>query len=316
MSSQPRVFAIIPTYNSDLDLERCVESLQQAEVHQIIIVDSASQIVSDVSRSRIMAGAKNVQLHPLPNNVGFGAAVNFGALAAGYREDDLLLVMNPDIVLEPFALKEMVAFLDQHPSSIVSPRILTGSGRKSREWSGESHIDSRAGRVSLRNSRTPAVGGGPDTTPITFVVGATFMLGGRTWLELEGFREDFFLYWEDADLSMRALKKGIEMWGLLHTTAWHRVGASRSKEDSLGGRPLHYFYYMARNRLWLFLPELSLSRLMLGRGFLPFVYPFFRALRDGKGSMAKLHAAAMGVADGVSGDTRHEAHFRPGIERN
>ena len=58
--------------------------------------------------------------------------------------------------------------------------------------------------------------------------------------------DDFFMYSEDADYSIRIIKNGFNIKYIPQSKIWHKVSSSSGGESS----PLS-LYYMERNRLYL-----------------------------------------------------------------
>src|ERR1017187_3022582 len=97
-----RCSAIIVTYNSGTSIGPCLEALAREDCG-IVIVDNASHDET-VQRVEEFVAWHPVRLVANPENLGFAAAVNQGA-----REStgDVLLVLNPDAIAEPGAVKAL-----------------------------------------------------------------------------------------------------------------------------------------------------------------------------------------------------------------
>lgn len=97
---------IIPTYNQETFLRRCIESIRRftAEPYEVIVVDNGSQ-------DGTLAYCRNqrLMLVSLPNNRGFPAACNVGLQVAS---SDRLLLLNDDTEAVPHWLTEMNRCLD------------------------------------------------------------------------------------------------------------------------------------------------------------------------------------------------------------
>src|SRR5690606_32391885 len=64
------------------------------------------------------------------NNVGFGVANNQGMWAAATKQPRYYFLLNPDTVLQPDSLKELVTCLDQQPDGgMATSRLVYGDGR-------------------------------------------------------------------------------------------------------------------------------------------------------------------------------------------
>jgi N-acetylglucosaminyl-diphospho-decaprenol L-rhamnosyltransferase len=127
---------------------------------------------------------------------------------------------------------------------IISPLILHGDRSAPLIDFAGGHIDWRRGATIHVLRGKPASAAGSGLRPTTFVTGAAPMMKAETWKALSGFREDYFLYWEDADLSLRAERLGLRSAVDLDAPAWHSDSGS-SDED---GRSRSYYWHIARNR--------------------------------------------------------------------
>ncbi len=146
-------------------------------------------------------------------NVGYGAGHN---LALWRSDSDFHLVLNPDVLLEEDTLSEGLAFLTAHPEvGLVAPAARDGAGRPqylckdyptvldlalrgfAPGWL-RRRFRTRLGRYELRDRIGDAVLWDPP------IASGCFMLCRRDALDrIEGFRPDYFLYFEDFDLSLR-----------------------------------------------------------------------------------------------------------------
>ena len=154
-----------------------------------------------------------VELLSGQGNVGYGAGHNLAFYRAGGA---VHLILNPDVLVEEDALSEGLAFLAAHPEAgLVAPAARDGEGRRQylckryptvldlalrgfapawlrRRW------QTRLGRYELRDQTNDGVLWDPP------IASGCFMLCQRLALEqVEGFRPDYFLYFEDFDLSLR-----------------------------------------------------------------------------------------------------------------
>ena len=86
-----RVAIVVVTYNSALEIGKCLDSIAELAETEIVVVDNLS-----VDRTRAEVTARGITLIANPANVGFAAAVNLGvrATTAPY-----LLLLNPDACL-------------------------------------------------------------------------------------------------------------------------------------------------------------------------------------------------------------------------
>lgn len=185
----------------------------------------------------------------LPRNDGFGAGANEGAsraLALGARS---LLFLNPDAVITASAVAHLDAASRESPWALISPTILRPDGST---WFAGGALDLRTGRTLSRPPRAR------DSSESGWITGACLTTSRELWDRLDGFDTDYFLYWEDVDLSFRATAVGAELRVLNDVFAVHAEGGT---QESIAG-PLseNYYYYNIRNRLLFAHRNLSVAR--------------------------------------------------------
>ena len=151
-------------------------------------------------------------------NVGYGRGHN---LAIGSSRSEYHLVLNPDVVLEPDALLEALRFLRRYPEvALLAPEVRGEDGQLQylcRRYpsvlvlllrgfappSVRRRFAKRLDHYELRDRLEE-----PVVRPVPLASGC-FMLARREPLAaIGGFSSDYFLYFEDYDLSMRLHRLG------------------------------------------------------------------------------------------------------------
>jgi N-acetylglucosaminyl-diphospho-decaprenol L-rhamnosyltransferase len=179
---------------------------------EIVCVDNAS--TDDLS-----AALRGLVVHRIGNaeNLGFGRACNIGAAAAS---GEYLLFINPDVRLATDAVEVLLEAAERYPEcSVFVPRTSTVDGRL---WLREESEVERLSGVQLP-ARIREVWG---DCCVRFVNGGVFMIKRALFLDLGGFDEDIFLYFEDDDLSHRLLQRSEPMILVSEAHAIHDVGTS------------------------------------------------------------------------------------------
>jgi GT2 family glycosyltransferase/glycosyltransferase involved in cell wall biosynthesis len=216
---------------------------------RIVVVDNRST-AAERSATQLLAARHGWDLVEMPDNRGFGAAVNAGIAAARDHGCASFLLLNPDAVIEP----AVVAALHEHstcaPLAMITPRIVDSAGATVFRGA---HLDLNDGRVSSRGlAPSPAAAGGPTrarrprTTP--WVTAACVILHADLLDRMGGFDEDYFMYWEDVDLSFRCTRAGGTLVVRDDLIAVHDEGGTQGERRGRGKSAL-YYRYNCRNRL-------------------------------------------------------------------
>jgi GT2 family glycosyltransferase len=193
----PRLAVVIVTHESAAALERTIPAVlsELREGDELIVVDNAS---TDGSAIRAAELAPTAFVIETGANPGYGAGNDRGAEAASA---ELLCFLNPDAVPQP-------GFRD----AIAAPAI---DGRDWTAWQGlvtaedGRVLNTRGGVVHFTGVAWAGGAGEPlSARPVTagepgFVSGACLAISRARFLEAGGFAEEFFLYQEDVDLSLR-----------------------------------------------------------------------------------------------------------------
>ncbi len=216
MSNSPQLLlsVLIVNWNGGSLLERCTESVHEALSlklagrYELVIVDNASR---DDSITRATASHGETVLRNT-HNIGFGAACNQAAARAG---GEFLLLLNPDCELRPGSVERCLAELrrDDLPVGICGVALVDETGRVAQTCHRVPGFGALLGSAVGLNAIWPRLADSrmvdwdhrSDRT-VDHVIGAFYMIRAATFQALGGFDERFFVYLEDPDLSLRALR--------------------------------------------------------------------------------------------------------------
>lgn len=235
------VAIVVVTYRSAARIAACLEAIHTATrglTSQIVVVDNASDDgTADAVRDVLRDTAQHAEVIERAGNDGFAAACRHGVSATRSR---YVLFVNPDAVLAPDAVIELLACARRHPDAgIVGGRAVDASGvNDPRSWWGKptpwSTLCFALGLSSLRpgsrffDPESPRAWTS-DERAVPVVTGALMLVDRRAWDELGGFDPAFFMYGEDADLCLRAAAAG---WGPVVTpraVVQHEGGGSSTQ---------------------------------------------------------------------------------------
>lgn len=215
------------------------EDLEDVEV---TIVDNFKSPADRAAIGRA-CGRRGWNLLPQPTNLGFGGGANAGAEAAFANGARQVLFLNPDARLDPASLKLMRERALSEPMALVAPRILDASGAV---WSQGSDLLLHAGHMRSWAKRDPE----SQEEYIPWLSGACLLASRELWQAVGGFTDEYFLYWEDVDLSVRVQRVGGRLALEGGATAVHDEG--RTHDDANHDPRVKselYYYYNIRNRV-------------------------------------------------------------------
>lgn len=227
---------IIVSYNVKPLLLQTIKSVYETAgcmATEVIVVDNNS---TDRTVEAIRKEFPGVKLIENKSNVGFSRANNQGgAVACGGK----ILFLNPDTVVQPGALADLLKFMDVHPRcGIAGPALLDGNGGFQKNgWTGFSvrtiffdmtYLSRLFPKSKIFNGHEYG-GQGLDTErEVGYVSGAALLIDRELFNKLEGFDEDLF-WTEDVDLCVRANTIGWEIWYVGTARITHHGGESAKK---------------------------------------------------------------------------------------
>ena len=232
-------------------------------------------------------------------NDGFGSGMNAGVAHAEKLGADTVVLVNPDAVISVETISSLVRAVREHPDTVWAPSMYRSSGQLA--FAGGT-LNLRRGTLSGRG--LPAtLGGGPASHSLPWLSGACLAMSVELWDRLGGFDDDYFMYWEDVDLTIRAHLVGAKLRVLEGAVITHDPGGTQGSSPT--ARPVKsplYVRYNCRNRL-IFAAKLVEPRL---QGLWLLTAPAFArevALRSGRRELlrrpALILAALRGTAEGV-----------------
>lgn len=294
-----RAALIVVNFGSSALLTQTLGSMTLPPTVDVVVVDCWS---SDDERRRVAALCDRQAWDSvmLPDNRGFGGGVNAGVAHALAQGVDVVATLNPDATMDADSLRRIIDTARAQPTALVSPRIVTGEGRAWFEGA-DLYLDdgtSAAHRRRLEHGERPRR---------EWATGASFAMSSALWRRVGGFDEDYFLYWEDIDLSHRVLDAGGQLLMMDDAMAIHDEGQTHGRHAADRAKSEIYYYYNIRNRLlyaaknldderlaaWLAASRRVSYQILLqgGRRQLLGVKPwraYARGLRDGRACVKRL----------------------------
>jgi N-acetylglucosaminyl-diphospho-decaprenol L-rhamnosyltransferase len=245
----PPISVLVVTYRTpQLTAAAVASALRVDDVSEVIVVDNAGD--ADTPRLLQALDDERVQYVVNQRNTGYGQAAN---VAAKQATGQILIFLNSDAELAPEAATALVDEVQWHSGrGLVGARLIGPDGiiqRSAGLLPAPSDLTVRAlgaHQVARALARLPVIGSfmrdrsmareyelaATATEPVstTMVSGACFAIGREAFLEIGGFDEAFFLYFEDADLCRRVLKAGMPIRYLPQAVVTH-IGGGSSAED-------------------------------------------------------------------------------------
>ncbi len=238
---------VIVTYDSAAEMPRTLPALvaELRDGDELIVCDNGS---SDGTPGLVRELAPAATLLEAGDNLGFGGGVN---LAAARARHELLLILNPDNVVQPGFRDAIELPLREGRGWDAWQGLVTDDrGRLLNSVGGAVHFTGIAWAQGAGRPRDDAP---REPRDVAFPSGACLAVTREAWRALGGFSEPYFLYHEDTDLGLRlwlsGRRCGIEP----------RAVCDHAYEFAKGS---HKWRYLERNR-WATVVRTYPARLLL-----------------------------------------------------
>jgi N-acetylglucosaminyl-diphospho-decaprenol L-rhamnosyltransferase len=215
MSVDDALAVVTVTYSPGPHLERFLSSLSHATERPVtvIIADNGS---TDGSPQRALREHPNTRLLQMPDNLGYGTAVN-RAVAEIDTAATHVVVANPDVQWGPGSIDALLEAAGRWPrAGSLGPMIRDPDGTI---YPSARHLPSLVrgglhacvGPIWKNNPWTAAYRQDrqdPSERPVGWLSGACLLLRRDAYGQIGGFDERYFMYMEDVDLGDRLGRAG------------------------------------------------------------------------------------------------------------
>ena len=310
----PKVYIVILNYKRWQDVIECLDSIFRLEYdnYSVIVVDNDSKNDSiehlirwatsgsgdaafPFSNGTLKKPTEYAQYHSslldaaraptfLPklvfiqneNNVGFAGGNNV-ALRWIMHEDAYVWLLNPDMVVQPNTLSELINFVDDRHEKVIAGAIIKSY----------SHPDEvlfyGGGKINFNAATVNMVKELKNISELDYISGGAMLMHTRHLRDIGLLPEKYFLYWEETDWCYRAKNKGYEMQVCMTAICYDKISTT------IGRSFLADFYY-TRNGL-MFIE--TFRKRNVNRAL------FFAFLRMGKRVVSGRWKRAKGVYKGI-----------------
>lgn len=236
-----KVAVIVLNYRGEQVLARCLTSLETTirQGDAIFVVDNGREtaLMTEIARQ-----FPSVEILVSLENRGFAAGMNLGIQCALKKGGfDALWLFNNDAVALPETLDRLKAAVQSNgPRALYSPVIYPSSGQAPWFAGGELSF------LRMRTRHWHDVRSEEASYPTDFLTGCSLFIPREAFEKLGLLDERYFLYYEDAEYSLRAKRLGLQRW-VVPTAMIYHSEASRENPTKI--------YWLVRSGAEFFLRE-------------------------------------------------------------
>jgi len=211
---RPRLSIIIVSYFVRQEVEDCLNELKKSDIPlEVFVVDNAStdgtyeMLVEQYGDWSALRSIRS------PDNVGLARANN---IPLEQLTGEYTLILNPDTIPTPRVLRQLVAYLDEHPDvGVVGPKSLYADGTPHSSFHGHWTLLHILLWSTIPRNWTSWWYDRPSRLrerDVLFVYGACLLIHTHTFKQIGGYDDRYFLEVEAAaDLCRRAAATGLRV---------------------------------------------------------------------------------------------------------
>lgn len=266
-----KVATILVNYNNYADTIECINSLQKQTLKSslIIIIDNKSTNLSTIELSKkfnlnaaepfqelriYKSGNRQSQIFLIENsyNAGFACANNLGiSFAQTFQEISYIWLLNNDTVVAKHAIYELIKFSSANKKNkkiAISPKVVSYY---------ENIIDSTGfAHLNLITSQS--------NHHLKYIFNFSYLVGSSIFLtsikDVPYFDENFFLYYEDADYTLKLKKLGYDLEYLPKEIVFHKISNSTKLNPRIERIKIQSMTYFFKKNFILYMPILIITR--------------------------------------------------------
>mgnify|MGYP006117564497 CR=1 FL=1 len=235
---KPLISIIILNYNAGNLLLECVESISNSNYKnlEIIVVDNISK---DNSHKICKKKFPDIILIENKKNLGYCGGNNIGIEQAN---GEFLVILNPDVIVEPNWLNELLIAFRKHGKGLYQPKILATTDNSTLISAG--NMIQLFGFGFSRGKGEKDRGQYEKDEEVGYASGTCLFSSSNIFSEIGNFDTYLFAYHDDLDLCWKARLKGIKSFYIHKSIIYHPLEGYSFKWNSFK------FFLMERNRLY------------------------------------------------------------------
>ena len=268
----PKVFVIILNYNGKNTIKECLASVFQSDYpdFETVMVDNNSQ-----DGSFELAKNSFPKAHFIKNekNLGFAAGNNVGIRFALEKMADYVFLLNNDAAVFKNTLSDLIKIAQRRKSEkigIFSPVIFKGDSKdiwfaggkinwmrmrtEHKICSTEHAVCSMGhkilGSYAARGAKHPMPDAQYKLQTTDYITGCAMLAKKEVFKKIGLFDENFFLYYEDADLCVRAKKEGFKSAVAAGAKVKHCERSEENKKAKTYWLVVSGIYFFQKNSPW------------------------------------------------------------------
>ncbi|MBD2201303.1 glycosyltransferase family 2 protein [Calothrix sp. FACHB-1219] len=257
MVSNVKVGVVTVTYNSSDVIDEFMDSMlkQTHKDYILYIIDNAS---ADATLSKLSHyDDSRIVVVPNRENLGVAEGNNQGIKASLKHSCEHVLLINNDTVFEPELIEKLIAGLTEYDCQMVVPKMMYHEAPQLIWCAGGYFIPYKAYAGDHYGINQRDLGQYNQAKQITYSPTCCILINKQVFNLIGYMDEKYFVYYDDTDFCLRAMKAGLKLFYLPCAVLFHKVSSlTGGVESPFTIRYMHRnrVYYIRKHINWLIQP--------------------------------------------------------------
>lgn len=232
-----KVTVITLNYNQTDYTYNCVKSILESNYSnfELILVDNGSSPKNFKLLKNKLPKDDRLLIARLEDNIGYVGGVNYGLKKANETDCDYFLIMNNDTLIDTEAIKELVITSEKHQGkAIISGKVYNYDDKDTLQFIG--NAKSVKGLFDypafVKNRREKDIGQYDQEMEMGMLDDIFWIIPKNIIDKIGLYSEYFFLYGEQTDFALRAVKEGFKLIYTPKAKLWHKGSITTSNGNS------------------------------------------------------------------------------------
>ena len=245
----PSVAIILLNYNGENDTIACIESIKKIDYqnYKLFLVDNNSEKKSKKILEEYCK--ENLEIKFIKNleNNGFSAGNNIALKEALVSDFDYFLLLNNDTEVKKDFLSKLINISELNKNAGLLTSKIYFYDKPNIIWHAVCKFSWIGGGRPLQYKELDKYPYDNEVKKTEYVSGCVMLIKREVVEKIGYLDENFFMYYEDTDFSLRAKRAGFELLYVPDSHIWHKVSQSTKKVMTY---PIVHYYHI-RNALLL-----------------------------------------------------------------
>jgi len=221
----------------------CVNSVLKSDYNdfKICIIDNDSEVSEYNKLCQEFQNSPHVKVVRTDKNLGYAGGVNYGLEQAFNAGADYFLIMNNDTIIDKNAMKELLEVSKRYDDhAIISGKVYHYDKPDIIQYAGSYFVDNNILKVTSPCINEKDIGQCEDEKEMDMLDDIFWLIPKNIYQSIGPYPDCYFLYAEQADYALQAVKKGFKLILAPKAKLWHK--GSLSSGDGIRYAPKANFW--------------------------------------------------------------------------